>query len=131
MEDDVARDEGVASRMGIGEAGVGDLHRSLPWRGRGEFRVIGERAGERAGGGYVRRDARAGDAEPVEDGGGGKTRSADLDGSRFGIANIGNGSRYGESRRVGGACGRPAAVDVLKAVEVACGGAKALEIDVE
>ncbi len=76
-------------------------------------------------------DAGAGDAEPVEHSGGGKARGANLDGGGFGIADVGDGSGDGEGGRVGGAGGRPTAVDVLKAVEVAGCSAEALEIDVE
>ena len=96
-----------------------------------EFWMVGERSGECAGGGDVGGDSRAGDVQPVEEGCGGKARSADLDGGGVGIADVGDGSGDGEGWWPGGSGGRPAAVDVLKAVEVAGGGAETLEIDVE
>jgi len=69
--------------------------------------------------------------QPVEEGRGGEAGGADFDGGGVGVADVGEGAGDGEGGGIGGAGGRPAAADVLKAVEVAGGGAEALEIDVE
>jgi hypothetical protein len=93
--------------------------------------MIGEGPSEGARGGDVGGDARAGDAEPVEKCRGGKTGGPDLDNGGVGVADVRESAGDREGRRVGRAGGRPAAVDVLKAVEVTGCGTKALEIDVE
>jgi hypothetical protein len=131
LEGDVACDERGLASAGIDEAGVGDTHFALPGGGVCGVGMIGECAGDGASGGDVRRDAGAGDVEPFEEGCGGEAGGADLNCGGVGIAYVWNGSRDGESGGIGRSGGRPTAVDVLEAVEVAGGGAEALEVDIE
>ena len=91
----------------------------------------GEARSEGAGCGDAIGNTRTGDAEPVEQGGGGDAGSAGVEGGGVEGADVGEVSGEGEDGSRGGAGGRPAAANVLKGVEVAGGGAEALQIDVE
>jgi hypothetical protein len=131
MESDVAGDQRRRAGAWIDEAGVGEEHLALPGGEAGWIWAIGEGSGEGAGGCDVGWDAGAGYVQPVEEGCSGKAGSADFDGGGVGVADVRDGARDGEGWGIGGASGRPAAVDVLKAVKVRGGCAEALEIDIE
>ncbi len=116
--------------MGIDEAGIGEEKVAVPGERAGWAGSVVDVASQCAGGGDVGGDAGAGNAEPVDEGSGGQAGSSDLDRGRFEVAKIGKSASEGENGRVRGAGGWPAAAEALEAVEVAGGGAKALEVDV-
>jgi len=80
-EDDVAVDEGVRASLGSDEGGVVEGELTLPVilvliPVRGSF--VGQASDEGSGGGEARGYARAGEAEPGDEGGGGDAGGADL-----------------------------------------------------
>ena len=131
LEREIAGDQRRCVGAWIDEAGIGDQHLASPRGEAGWVWVIGESSGEDAGGGDVCGDARAGYVQPVEESRGGEAGGADFDRGGVGVADVGDGAGDREGWGAGGAGGGPAAVDVLKAVEVRGGSAEALEVDVE
>ncbi len=129
LEGEISSEERCGRGVGVNEAGVGELELALPWVGG--VGVEGERSGEGAGSGDVGGNAGAGDAEPVEEGGGGKAGGGDLEGGCGGIADVEEVAGEGELGGNGGAGWWPGAVNVFEGVEVGGGRGETLDVGFE